>query len=124
MFNGIKAFEYIKPSKVIGKTDLAPPMVGTTQTFISAGDFETAEEAVNCQKYLKTKFARGMLSIAKVTQDNRKDTWQYIPMQDFTSNSDIDWSKSIADIDNQLFKKYKIPPEESIWIKIHVADLE
>lgn len=111
-------------SKISAGSMFAAPLQGSTESFISAGDFETAEEALNCQKYLKTKFARGMLSILKCTQDQTPPHWAKVPMQDFTSNSDIDWSKSIADIDNQLFKKYKIPPEESIWIKIHVADLE
>ena len=30
------------------------------------------------------------------------------PMQDFSNNSDIDWSASIDDIDKQLFKKYNL----------------
>jgi len=40
-----------------------------------------------------------MLGILKVTQNNPRETWKYVPMQDFSSQSDIDWSKSVSDID-------------------------
>ena len=53
------------------------------------------------------KFTRALLYILKVTQDNKKSVWQHVPMQDFTPNSDIDWSKSVTEIDKQLYKKYR-----------------
>ena len=112
------------PSKISAGSMVAKPFQGHTESFITCGSFETEEEATNCQKYLKTKFARALLSTLKVTQDQTPPHWKNVPQQDFTANSDIDWSKSIADIDNQLFKKYNIPPEESIRLKICIADLE
>ena len=36
-----------------------------------------------------------MLGVLKVTQDNNKDVWKYVPLQDFSKNSKIDWAKSI-----------------------------
>lgn len=33
-------------------------------------------------------------------------------MQDFTPQSDIDWNKSVTEIDKQLFDKYGFTPEE------------
>ena len=36
----------------------------------------------------------------------------FVPLQDFTGNSDIDWSKPIPDIDKQLYKKYNLTKEE------------
>ena len=35
-----------------------------------------------------------------------KEGLAYILLQDFTSNSDIDWSKSISEINQQLYAKY------------------
>ncbi len=75
-------------------------------------------------KYVKSKFARTMLGILKITQDNPPEKWKYVPLQDFTSNSDIDWSKSIPEIDQQLYKKYGLSPEEIKFIEIHVKEME
>ena len=43
--------------------------------------------------------------------------------KDFTQNSDIDWSKSISDIDQQLFKKYKLNKEEIAFIEENVQPM-
>lgn len=47
-----------------------------------------------------------------------------MPLQDFTPNSDIDWSKSIPEIDQQLYKKYGLSPEEIEFIETHVKEME
>lgn len=90
---------------------LGEPIVGLPQhvhtvTFLSVGKFETEEEAVACMKYMKTKFARTMLGIRKVTHHTTREAWGFVPNQDFTSNSDIDWTKSIHEIDKDLYAKY------------------
>jgi hypothetical protein len=59
-----------------------------------------------------------MLGTLKVTQSNKsKDVWSNVPMQDFSENSDIDWSKSISEIDQQLYKKYELSIEEIAFIE-------
>ncbi|HAQ1517144.1 TPA: DEAD/DEAH box helicase family protein, partial [Enterococcus faecium] len=80
--------------------------VAHTQTFISIGHFDNIIEAQNLLKYVKTKFARAMLGILKATQANSRPKWKWVPMQNFTNESDIDWSESISEIDKQLYKKY------------------
>lgn len=100
------------------------PLCGFTETFISIGETDSKEEAEATLKYVKTKFARIMLGILKVTQNNAKPTWKYVPLQDFTSTSDIDWSKSIPEIDQQLYKKYNLTPEEIKFIETHVKEME
>lgn len=103
---------------------VAEPGVGFTQTFISVGAFSTVGEAEACAKYMKTKFARVMLGILKVTQDNKKNTWQYVPLQDFTPSSDIDWTVSIAGIDKQLYAKYGLDDTEIQFIESHVKEMQ
>ena len=98
--------------------------VGHTQTFLSMGMFDRREEAENLDKYLKTKFARSMLGILKVTHDNKKPVWKYVPMQDFTNSSDIDWSKSVSEIDAQLYAKYGLTPEEIDYIESTIKPME
>ena len=68
-------------------------------------------------KYVKSKFARTLLGILKVTQDNSKETWRFVPLQDFTSNSEIDWSKSVSEIDQQLYVKYGLSEDEISFIE-------
>lgn len=65
-----------------------------------------------------------MLGIYKVTQDNPKGVWQLIPMQDFTSNSDIDWTKSIEEIAQQLYKKYNLSQDEINFIETKVQAMD
>lgn len=65
-----------------------------------------------------------MLGILKITQDNTRDKWKYVPLQDFTSNSDIDWSKSIPEIDQQLYRKYGLSKDEIDFIEEKVKTME
>lgn len=65
-----------------------------------------------------------MLGTLKITQDNNRNTWKMIPMQDFSSSSDIDWSTSIANIDKQLYKKYNLSDEEINFIETKVKEME
>ena len=115
-------------SGALGETLSTPligqPLIGHTRTFLSIGSFDTEREAEACLKYVKSKFARAMLGILKVTQHNPKDTWKYVPWQDFTPSSDIDWSQSIPDIDRQLYKKYGLSSEEIAFIESNVKEME
>lgn len=38
-------------------------------------------------------------------------------MQDFTTEGDIDWSKSVEEIDSRLYAKYNLSDEEIAFIK-------
>ena len=112
-----------EPARIISKPVIAEPGVGYTQTYIAVGKFATSFEAEACLKYVLTKFARTMLGILKVTQHNPGSKWVYVPLQDFTSSSDIDWSKSIAEIDEQLFDKYGLDEPERNFIRTKVKEM-
>ena len=116
--NGSGAIGEVLSTPLIGT-----PLIGYTQTFISFGSFDTEEIANAAMKYIKSKFCRVMLGILKVTQNGKKDVWKYVPLQDFTENSDIDWSKSIPEIDKQLYKKYGLTQEEIDFIESHVKEM-
>lgn len=103
---------------------IAEPGVGYTQTFIGIGKFDSKEETVNLNQYIKTKFLRTMLGILKITQDCPGPKWKYVPLQDFTSKSDIDWTTSITDIDQQLYKKYGLDENEINFIETKVKGME
>lgn len=100
------------------------PGVIVTNTFITIGMLSSEAEAAALLKYLKSKFARAMLGVLKVTQDNARPVWLNVPNQDFTSPSDIDWSKSIAEIDQQLYFKYELADYEIAFIEDKVKSME
>lgn len=112
---------------IFGETVTNPVILnnnsGYTHTFYGIGNFCTIEEANNTAKYVKTKFARTLLSVLKVTQNVNAETWKYVPLQDFTDNSDIDWNVSIVDIDKQLYKKYGLTREEIDFVETHVKEM-
>jgi hypothetical protein len=117
--NGSGEFGETLSNPVVGE-----PLTGHTQTFISIGSFDTYYEAEAILSYLKSKFARTMLGILKTTQNNKtKDVWSKIPLQNFTPQSDIDWSKSIPEIDQQLYKKYGLDQKEIDFIESHVKPM-
>lgn len=103
---------------------IAKPNEGYTQTFIGIGSFDNRTEAENALKYVKTKFARVMLGILKITQDNNRDTWRMVPLQNFTRASDLDWSKSIPEIDQQLYAKYGLDESEIRFVETHAKEME
>ena len=112
------------PARILGKSVIAGPGSSSIPSFISIGSFDTEEEARNASKYLKTKFARTLFGILKVTQDVTPAKWAYVPIQDFTNKSDIPWESSVSEIDEKLYKKYKLSDEEVAFIESHVADIE
>ena len=116
--NGSGAIGEVLSTPLIGT-----PLIGYTQTFISFGAFEDEDTASRAMKYIKSKFCRVMLGVLKVTQNGKKDVWKYVPLQDFTPNSDIDWSVSIPEIDKQLYKKYGLTGEEIDFIESHVKEM-
>lgn len=117
--NGSGAIGEVLSTPLIGE-----PLIGHTQTFISIGNFSTRYEAESCIKYIKSKFARTLLGILKITQHNPAPTWAKVPLQDFTVNSDIDWSQSVADIDRQLYQKYNLSQDEIDFIEEKVKAME
>ena len=117
--NGSGAIGEVLSTPLIGE-----PLIGHTDTFLSIGAFDTVSEAENCLKYVKTKFCRAMLGVLKITQHNSRNTWLKVPLQDFTSTSDIDWSQSIAEVDQQLYKKYGLSEEEIQFIESKVKEME
>ena len=113
---------------IYGET-LTEPEIGNKQdgasdTFLSAGPFETISEAQNLAIYMKTKFFRSFLGIRKVTQHSPQSVWAIVPIQNFTSTSDIDWSKSVAEVDRQLYVKYGLNKEEVEFIETHVEEMK
>lgn len=103
-------------SKILGDPEYAAPNSVCTQSYLYA-PFGSEIEAKNFIKYLRSKFLRVLVSAIKITQHATSRVYRYVPMQDFTAGSDIDWSKSIEEIDAQLYAKYNLSDEEISFIE-------
>jgi hypothetical protein len=113
-----------KATPLIGEPLIGAPQTGCTESFIQIGSFNSESEANNCMKYIKSKFCRAHLGTLKITQHNPRKVWKNVPLQDFTSASDIDWSQSIPKIDQQLYKKYGLDKKEIEFIETHVKAMD
>lgn len=122
--NGTGAIGEVLSTPVIGVPVIGVPVIGHTDTFLSIGKFADAQEASACLNYVKTKFARCLLGTLKATQHNPRDTWANVPLQNFTAISDIDWTQSIADIDKQLYRKYKLDEDEIEFIEKMIKPMD
>jgi len=89
----------------------------STETYLVVGPFENKEIAENVSRYIQTKFFHLFVSILKNTQNTMQGEYSFVPLQDFTSSSDIDWSQTIEEIDKQLYTKYHLSEDEIAFIE-------
>lgn len=120
-------FSYAYGSGTLGETTATPilglPKQICTETYLTIGSFNNKSEAENLIKYIKTKFFRVLVGILKTTQHATR-TFKLVPMQSFNNNSDIDWSRSISEIDQQLYLKYGLSQDEIDFIENNVKEME
>ena len=110
--------------KVIPKIEVLTPNVVCTESYLLLSSFKNEDSANNLCKYVKSKFFRFLLSLKVITQNISKDCFRFVPLQDFTSNSDIDWSRSIGEIDAQLYEKYGLERNEIDFIERMIKPME
>lgn len=112
----------------ISKDSLSPFIVSNPsccyETYLVVGTFENTSEANNAMKYMQTKFFHLLVAILKNTQNAMQGAYKYVPLQDFTSDSDINWSKSVAEIDQQLYAKYGLDESEITFIESKIKPME
>lgn len=88
-----------------------------TGTYLIVGASDSLQIIENIKSYLCTKFVRALMLSTLASKSINRDTFRFVPTQDFTSNSGIDWTQSITDIDKQLYKKYGLNQEEIEYIE-------
>ena len=99
----------LPPNSAFGRSRLALYMSNSKQ------------ECDNFIKYTQTNFFAGLT----LQEPNRSSSFgDIIPLQDFTEKSDIDWTKSIHEIDEQLYKKYNLSQKEIDFIENNVREVE
>ena len=110
----------VKPGegyRVLTEPQILSPAEINTETYIDTAVFSTLEEATNYKKYLLTKFARFLLRQGITSVNVTKECFAFVPIQDFTAQSDIIWEHDIQNIDYQLYNKYHMTDDEISFIE-------
>lgn len=103
--------------KILSSLGMLEPNVICTETYLVVDAFDTEDEAKALIVYLKTQFARFLIAQLAATQHISKEKFAYLPVQDFTSMEGIDWTADIAEIDQQLYAKYGLTPDEIAFVE-------
>lgn len=111
------------PHQIIGIPEIASVDSACSQSYLYVA-FGTKTEVENFAKYLHTKFFRVLVSASKVSQHAMSKVYRFVPVENFTAYSDIDWSKSIPEIDTQLYVKYGLTAEEIDFIESMIKPME
>ncbi len=111
------------PHQILGAPELALNNSVCSQSYLYV-PFETRLEAEAFTKYLKSKFFRILVLAYKITQSAPNKVFRFVPIQDFKENSDIDWKKSVKEIDMQLYAKYCLTQDEINYIESKIKPME
>ena len=92
------------------------PKTICTETYLVVGADQNLNEVManNLAEYLRTRFARFLLSLAKISQHGTGKTYQFVPVQDF--------SRAWTDAD--LYAKYGLTDEEIEFIESMIKPME
>jgi len=100
--------------KVFSKIDVLPPGTICTETYLVIGIFKSEIEASSLVQYMKTKFFRFLVSQFMYSHHITKDSYQFVPIQDFSES----WT------DEKLYKKYDLTAEEISFIESMIRPMD
>lgn len=110
--------------KVLSIVQTLPPNSASTETYLIAGTFDNEISAKRLERYLKTKFVRFLISQMLASMNMSKASYSFVPIQNFSDLSDINWDLPIDEIDHQLFKKYDLTKSEIEFIESKIRRME
>lgn len=100
--------------RVLSKIEVLQPQEVCTDSYLVIGSFESIVEAENLVNYLKTKFARFLVSQTLSAINLSKDKFSFIPMIDFTQNIS----------EEELYTKYHFSTDNINFIKSLIHDFD
>jgi len=100
--------------RILSRLELLEPGAVCTESYIVIGAFTRKTHARNCLEYLRTRFARFLISILSFSQDITRDRFTYVPLQDFSK----EWK------DQALYKKYGLTEDEIAFIESKIRPME
>lgn len=99
---------------MLSRIEVMPPNSVATESYLIVGPFESKQEAENAAEYLRTRFARFLVSAILLTQNITRGSFVFVPTQDFSKS----WT------DKTLYKKYLLTPEEIEFIESTIRPME
>lgn len=103
--------------KIVSRTEIIGPNDVCTDSYLIVGAADSKLVVENEYKYIRTRFLRFLLMLSVTSINLSSEKFQFVPLQDFTSASDIDWNKTVAEIDMQLYEKYGLTEDEVTFIE-------
>lgn len=100
------------PHSIISGPIVSEPCSLCTDTHLLVRVVKNNLEAENLKSYMKTKFFRFMMLLAKNNHNMSKDVFQFVPLQKLNKK----WS------DKELFSKYKLNAEEIKFVHSVIKD--
>lgn len=97
----------------LAKPIVAAPGSASTETYLVAGRFDGFAEAEWFAGYLRTRFARFLVSLRKSTQHATRDVYSFIP----DLPMDRQWT------DEELYERYGLTDEEVAFIESQVKEM-
>lgn len=110
--------------RIISSNFVVPPQSVVTDSYLVIYSDSDENKVQSYWNYMKTKFYRNQLLQSVTSINLSKDKFQFIPLQDFSEASDIDWTKSISEIDQQLYTKYGLDEGEIAFIEEKVKEID
>lgn len=110
--------------KIVSRVEVIKPNDVCTDSYLIIGESEFLSIVENEYKYIQTRFFRFLLMLSISSINLSSDKFQFIPIQNFDDNSDIDWSKTVAEIDQQLYAKYGLTEDEINFIESMIKPME
>ena len=98
-------------TKFLSKPIVAGPDTACTESYLVTGRFDSEEEANRYALYLRTRFARFLISLRKSTQDAPRHVFAFVPDVPL----DRDWTDAL------LYERYGLTEDEIAFIESQVA---
>jgi site-specific DNA-methyltransferase (adenine-specific) len=103
----------IYPRNIIGKPVIGPPNSVCTMSYLVAGVFESEAEAENYASYLRTRTARFLICLRKVSMDVSRGNFTFVPQVALHKK----WN------DKDLQKKFSLTPEEVAFVETKIREM-
>ena len=100
--------------QVISSLQILQPNEICTETYLILGVYDNKEQAQNLISYISTKFFRFLLLQALTSIHITKDSFCFVPMQDFSKP----WT------DEELYQKYDLSQEEIDFIESMIKPMD
>ncbi|WGH09977.1 Eco57I restriction-modification methylase domain-containing protein [Rothia kristinae] len=98
-------------TRFLSKPIIAGPGTACTETYLVAGRFDAEKEARRYAAYLRTRFARFLVSLRKSTQHATRDVYAFVP----DIPLDREWTDAL------LYERYGLNDDEVAFIESQVA---